>query len=32
MIDFSKNTVFKLSPCKPQDIAPTVQPIASHVL
>jgi hypothetical protein len=27
MIDFSKNTVFKLAPCRPQDIAPTVQPI-----
>jgi len=27
MIDFSKNTVFKLSPCQPRDIAPTVEPI-----
>lgn len=27
MIDFSKDTVFKLTPCKPKDIAPTVQPI-----
>ncbi|SEF37198.1 PH domain-containing protein [Amycolatopsis pretoriensis] len=30
MIDFSKNAVFKLAPCNPQDIAPTVQPIIIH--
>ena len=27
MIDFSKNSVFKLSPCDPRDIAPAIAPI-----
>ena len=27
MIDFSNGSVFKLSPCEPQDIAPAVSPI-----
>ncbi len=27
MIDFSKNSVFKLTPCNPKSIAPSVQPL-----
>lgn len=27
MIDFSNGSLFKLSPCQPQDIAPEVQPL-----
>jgi len=27
VIDFSKNSVFKLSPCDPRDIAPAIAPI-----